>query len=174
MAQPGDMIQFNFMSKNHTATQSTFDSPCSKMEAGFDSGFIPNPDNTVQPPPAMMFQVTSTDPTWMYCAQGKHCQNGMVFSVNPTAEKSQEAFKQKAMQSGGGGSDGGNGGGNGGGNATAPQQAQPSIATGQGQQGNAGQCSCSCLCGTSAFPAGAGMGGWGGMPGRLSNLLIDC
>lgn len=161
------------MSKNHTATQSTFDSPCSKMDSGFDSGFIPNPDNSVDPPPAMMFQVTTMDPVWMYCAQGTHCQKGMVFSVNPTADKSQEMFKQMAMASGdggdGGGGAGGGAGGNmtGGGNMTAPQLAQPSIATGEGTQGDGGACSCACLCGKSAFPAGGGKEGWGGMSGRL-------
>lgn len=28
-----------------------------------------------------------------------------------------------------------------------------------------GECSCSCFCGVSSFPAGAGVGAWGGIPG---------
>ncbi|EEP80784.1 predicted protein [Uncinocarpus reesii 1704] len=97
----GDMIHFNFQSQNHTVTQSTFDSPCALMPGGLDSGFMPNPNNTVNPPPTMMFQVTTTEPIWMYCKQGPHCVRGMVFSLNPTAEKSHEEFKRKAMESGG-------------------------------------------------------------------------
>jgi plastocyanin len=40
----GDMVVFEFMQKNHTATQSTFAEPCKKMEGGMDSGFMPNPE----------------------------------------------------------------------------------------------------------------------------------
>jgi hypothetical protein len=54
------MIEFTFMSQNHTVTQSTFAAPCKKMEGGFNSGFMANPNNTVSPPPKAMFQVTST------------------------------------------------------------------------------------------------------------------
>lgn len=38
-----------------------------------------------------------------YCKQktGAHCGKGMVFSINPTAEKSQDMFKQMAMQQNG-------------------------------------------------------------------------
>jgi plastocyanin len=61
-ANVGDMVEFTFMSMNHTVTQSTFPLPCVKMQGGVDSGFMPNPNNTVSPPPSMMFQVTTTDP----------------------------------------------------------------------------------------------------------------
>ena len=44
-AATGDMVHFIFKSKNHTATQSTFDDPCKKMDGGADSGFMPNPDD---------------------------------------------------------------------------------------------------------------------------------
>jgi len=43
-AAVGDMVQFVFMQKNHTATQSTFANPCKKMDGGMDSGFMPNPE----------------------------------------------------------------------------------------------------------------------------------
>jgi plastocyanin len=43
-AAVGDMVVFEFMQKNHTATQSTFAEPCKKMEGGMDSGFMPNPE----------------------------------------------------------------------------------------------------------------------------------
>lgn len=43
-ANVGDVVEFQFMQKNHTATQSTFAEPCKAMEGGKDSGFMPNPD----------------------------------------------------------------------------------------------------------------------------------
>ncbi|KAL8911902.1 MAG: hypothetical protein Q9172_007587 [Xanthocarpia lactea] len=50
-AKPGDMVEFTFMSMNHTVTQSTFPEPCKKMDGGADSGFLANPNNTITPPP---------------------------------------------------------------------------------------------------------------------------
>lgn len=96
-ANVGDMVQFNFMSQNHTVTQSSFGTPCEKIANGVDSGFMPNPSNTVSPPPMMLFQVNTTTPIWMYCRQKGHCGKGMVFSINPTADKSQAAFKSAAI-----------------------------------------------------------------------------
>ncbi|KAI4266213.1 MAG: hypothetical protein L6R38_008882 [Xanthoria sp. 2 TBL-2021] len=61
-AMPGDMVEFTFMSKNHTLTQSTFPEPCKKMKDGVDSGFLPNPDNTISPPPTYVFQVKDKKP----------------------------------------------------------------------------------------------------------------
>jgi plastocyanin len=43
-AAVGDVVEFVFMQKNHTVTQSTFAAPCNKMDGGMDSGFMPNPD----------------------------------------------------------------------------------------------------------------------------------
>jgi len=43
-AAVGDVVEFQFMQKNHTATQSTFAEPCKAMEGGMDSGFMPNPE----------------------------------------------------------------------------------------------------------------------------------
>ena len=93
-----DMVLFNFMAKNHTLTQSTFPKPCNKMMGGIDSGFMPNDGKGT--PPTMMLQVNSTEPIWFYCRQKKpmpHCGAGMTFSINPTGEKSQAAFKAKAI-----------------------------------------------------------------------------
>lgn len=59
----GDMIHFQFLSINHTVTQSTFAKPCVRMEGGVDSGFKPNPDNSMSPPPTWMFQVKDKKPT---------------------------------------------------------------------------------------------------------------
>ncbi|KAL8638265.1 MAG: hypothetical protein Q9228_004573, partial [Teloschistes exilis] len=100
-AAPGDMVHFTFMSQNHTLTQSTFPKPCVKMQGGVDSGFLPNPNNTISPPPTYMFQVKDMKPSWFYCKQKKpavHCGKGMTFSINPTADKTQDMFMQMAMQ----------------------------------------------------------------------------
>lgn len=48
------MVQFVFLAKNHTVTQSSFANPCVKMEGGMDSGFMPNPDNN----PGVTFNMT--------------------------------------------------------------------------------------------------------------------
>lgn len=38
-AVEGDVIHFTFQAKNHTATQSSFDTPCEMLpKGGFDSG----------------------------------------------------------------------------------------------------------------------------------------
>lgn len=61
-AAVGDMVVFNFQSMNHSLTQSTFDLPCDPMEGGMDSGFMPNPDDTVDPPPSFAMQVMVDTP----------------------------------------------------------------------------------------------------------------
>ena len=99
-APVGDMIQFDFLQKNHTLTQSTFETPCKKMVGGMDTGFVPNA-NGISPPPMAMFQVMTDKPQWFYCRQKGHCGKGMVFSINPTAEKSQDAFVKLAIQQNG-------------------------------------------------------------------------
>jgi len=97
-ANVGDVVLFTFKQKNHTATQSTLATPCVKSDAGFDSGFMPVPDtNTAGPFPAAQFTVTDTKPVWVYCAQGTHCQSGMVFAINPTSPDQFTTFKNNAM-----------------------------------------------------------------------------
>ncbi|KAG5297618.1 hypothetical protein I7I48_06784 [Histoplasma ohiense] len=169
----GDMVVFEFMSQNHTATQSTFNKPCVRMAQGIDSGFMPNTDNTVNPPPNMKFQVTTLDPVWMFCAQGKHCEKGMVFSINPTAEKSQARFKEIAMA---GAADppppaAETGGGNTIIETASPSEAiatpQATVAIGNGQMGSGDACTCSCLCGKKSWPEGLGLNAQGGLPGTI-------
>lgn len=95
-AQPGDTIFFTFQQKNHTVTQSTFDSPCTRSAGGFDSGFMPvGADNTNGPFPGAQLTVRDTSPIWIYCRQGNHCQQGMVFAVNPGDKF--DAYKANAM-----------------------------------------------------------------------------
>lgn len=102
-AQVGDMIIFTFYAMNHTVTQSTFDQACSAMEGGMDSGFMANPDNSIDPPPQVAMQVMTEDPIWMYCAQGNHCGQGMVFSINPSAENTHAQFQANAIAQNGDG-----------------------------------------------------------------------
>lgn len=83
IAQPGDFVRFVFQSKNHTATQSSFENPCVKVEGGFDSNYVPVAAGQTEFQVAEL-PITSTEPIWVYCKQGAHCSaGGMVFAVNP-------------------------------------------------------------------------------------------
>jgi len=101
-ASVGDEISFVFQSKNHSVVASTFADPCNPTNASgaaFSSGFMPVPANTTQFQ-SYTINVTQTAPIWFYCAQTmpvNHCQMGMVGAINPTADKTLDAFKAKAM-----------------------------------------------------------------------------
>ncbi|CAA7271808.1 unnamed protein product [Cyclocybe aegerita] len=82
-ASLGDIVRFTFQQKNHTATQSTFESPCLRAPGGFDSGFVPVADGVTSGFPVAELEISTTNPIWVYCRQGDHCQQGMVFAVNP-------------------------------------------------------------------------------------------
>ncbi|ESK94304.1 hypothetical protein Moror_8289 [Moniliophthora roreri MCA 2997] len=82
-ANVGDVLRFTFKQKNHTVTQSSLEAPCSPLADGVDSGFIPVADSVTSGFPVAEMTIDSTDPIWMYCRQGNHCQQGMVFAVNP-------------------------------------------------------------------------------------------
>ncbi|KAI5821415.1 phosphatidylethanolamine-binding protein [Pyronema omphalodes] len=94
-ASPGDKVVFDFLARNHTVTQSTLENPCVLMPGGMKSGFRANPQSIAG---KETFEVTVTDikPTWWFCAQAQHCQQGMVFAINP-ADKF-PTFKQNAMK----------------------------------------------------------------------------
>ncbi|KAJ7632140.1 Cupredoxin [Roridomyces roridus] len=82
-ANVGDVVVFTFMQKNHTITQSSLATPCSPLANGFDSGFVPVPANQTSDFPQAQLTVKDTNPVWVYCRQTGHCQQGMVFAVNP-------------------------------------------------------------------------------------------
>ncbi|KAI0692992.1 Cupredoxin [Cerioporus squamosus] len=82
-ADPGDTVTFVFKQKNHTVTQSTLESPCVQAADGFDSGFVPVPDDQTGNFTIAQFTVPDTNPVWVYCRQANHCQQGMVFAINP-------------------------------------------------------------------------------------------
>jgi len=125
----GEMVQFQFAAGNHTVTQSTFDQPCQPIAmhsniTGFHSGFVPAAASAAQNQMSIFtVNVTSTNPIWIYCAQGRHCENGMVMVINaPTAPGTNRTlanYKIAAAQAntvvpGGGLAPGGGGGANGG------------------------------------------------------------
>jgi len=101
-ASVGDTIAFQFASKNHTVTQSTFAAPCENMTtptAGIDSGFMPVAAGTTSFPQWSFTMTNASAPLWFYCRQTGHCEQGMVFAVNPTAAKSFAAFQAAAKAS---------------------------------------------------------------------------
>jgi plastocyanin len=82
VAAVGDVVQFQFSNGNHTATQSTLEAPCSPLEGGVNSGHIPFEDGQIDVGTFNM-PVTSTEPMFIFCATGPHCQEGQVMIVNP-------------------------------------------------------------------------------------------
>ncbi|EJD04171.1 uncharacterized protein FOMMEDRAFT_106669 [Fomitiporia mediterranea MF3/22] len=102
-AQPNDVVVFQFQSKNHSVTQSSFAAPCEKLGAstgtdGFDSGFMPVQANATTFP-TYSITVNNTQPVWAYCRQTGHCGQGMVFALNAadSSTKNFTAFKAAAM-----------------------------------------------------------------------------
>ncbi|KAH8917987.1 hypothetical protein BT69DRAFT_1197444, partial [Atractiella rhizophila] len=92
-ASVGSKVFFEFQSKNHTVTQSTFDSPCTPLDAGFSSGFLFSTlggnSSTSTSGPGFVLEVTDDQPIWFYCAQTlpvNHCEAGMVGAINPPTE----------------------------------------------------------------------------------------
>jgi len=103
-ADPGDILNFVFQQTNHTATQSSFGTPCIKLKDaegnadGFDSGFMPVPATQSDNFPSFQVQVNDTTPIWVYCRQSGHCGKGMVFSANaPSSGNTFEAFQAAAV-----------------------------------------------------------------------------
>ncbi|PBK78436.1 hypothetical protein ARMSODRAFT_947347 [Armillaria solidipes] len=101
-ALEGDTVTFSFRAKNHSATQSTFAAPCNK--SGIDSGFVPIPANSTLFGQWTFTVDNASAPLWFFCAQTGHCEAGMVFAVNPTQEKSFQAFLATAQGNGTAGS----------------------------------------------------------------------
>ncbi|TKW56714.1 Extracellular serine-rich protein [Colletotrichum tanaceti] len=152
-APVGSMVQFQFRGGNHSVVQSTFDNPCipiSNVNAsakGVYSGYQPVQASAAMGQiPVFTVMVNSTTPMWLYCSQGKHCQNGMVMVINENSKanatrtienyaKAAKNVPQAQIPNGGsaggsgggsasptggagGGSNGGNGGSGGGSGAT--------------------------------------------------------
>ncbi|KAI8659283.1 hypothetical protein LRP88_05846 [Fusarium phalaenopsidis] len=100
-AAVGDVIQFQFSSGNHTVTQSAEDAPCQPLQAtvagAIHSGHIPFEagQTTVG---TFNLPLTSTDPIYLYCATGPHCQNGQVMAINPPNEASLVSYSKLSAE----------------------------------------------------------------------------
>lgn len=128
-ANVGDLVQFQFNPKNHSVAQSTFDQPCvpignimpNKTDA-FWSGFMPaaaaaaGGNGTVGGKLTYTIRVMNNNPIWYYCSQARHCQGGMVGTINPPlaagSNRTISSFKQLA--------------------ASAPENLSPGQQAGQG------------------------------------------
>lgn len=99
IAKAGDVVEFQFMAKNHTVTQSTFDKPCDVKAEGVDSGHQLVPAGTTVFPAWSITVQNASAPLWFFCNQPPHCARGMVFAINPTAEKTFDKFKANAAAS---------------------------------------------------------------------------
>ncbi|KAI0008677.1 hypothetical protein F4779DRAFT_618316 [Xylariaceae sp. FL0662B] len=102
-AAVGDIVQFQFSNGNHTVTQSAEDSPCQPLQAtdptAIHSGHIPFEDGQTTVGTFNM-PVTSTDPMFLYCATGPHCQEGQVMIVNPANDQQVIQYANAAAASG--------------------------------------------------------------------------
>ncbi|MCJ1403148.1 hypothetical protein MMC11_006371 [Xylographa trunciseda] len=192
-AMVGDFIEFTFMATNHSLTQSTFNTPCIKLVGGIDTGAMVNVGGMVAPPPHITIQITTTTALFFFSQQVGVCGMGMVFSINPTANMTEAMFIQKAMMENGtmtttmttvkpttmmtsmttvkptttmttmttSHAT----------TTTTMAMATPSLVQGTGTIVN-GMCNCACLCGVNAFPAGDGIGSFGGLSGMAPQAAI--
>ncbi|KAH6662651.1 hypothetical protein F5X68DRAFT_106258, partial [Plectosphaerella plurivora] len=98
-AAVGDVIQFQFSNGNHTVTQSTETTPCQPLQQtnanAIHSGHIPFQDGQATVGTFNM-PVTNTDPLFLYCATGPHCQEGQVMIVNPISPEQVVKFNKAA------------------------------------------------------------------------------
>ncbi|KAH7115102.1 Cupredoxin [Dendryphion nanum] len=98
-AKNGDNIHFKFWPKNHSVAQSAFASPCQPLANGIFSGYVPTTDAEKVATTQFKYTVTNeSQPIWLYCSQGRHCQAGMVAVINPptSGQNTLARFKQAA------------------------------------------------------------------------------
>ncbi len=88
-AEVGDIVNFEFYPNNHSITQSSYDEPCVPLfgSTGVNpifSGFFPvnTKDGEKEASKIFSININNTDPIWLYCAQGSHCQDGQVMVIN--------------------------------------------------------------------------------------------
>ncbi|PFH52147.1 hypothetical protein AMATHDRAFT_74434 [Amanita thiersii Skay4041] len=102
-ANTGDVVEFEFKSGNHTATQSTFASPCipahntNETINGFDSGFRNAGNGTA----VTTLPVTITDPnTTIWFFDFNTCAKGGVgaININDSSLESLDGFQRNAIR----------------------------------------------------------------------------
>jgi len=192
-ANVGDMVIFEFQAENHTATTSAFTSPC-VSNGLFDTGFMPNANGSVIPPPQVGMAVKVATPIWFYCKQKGHCGDGMTFAINPTANKTQAEFEALAIKINGTGSTAGivatttsavvsvaAGSTSVASVVAAPppaassSSAQSGLVSGTGTVNSDGSCTCAVVCAAGSIPntAAQGLSSFGGMGGSIAMSAME-
>lgn len=148
------------------------------LARGMDSGFMPNLNGTVSPPPQVAMMVKVETPLWFYCRQANHCGEGMTFSINPTANKTQAAFEALAIAQNGTGSAAGivaSAPAAPGVSASSSSNTGGAIVSGQGTLDTSGACVCAVQCGVGSFPdvAVQGVAAFGGMQGQVPAKAVE-
>jgi len=98
--EAGDTVTFTFLTRNHSATTTTFESPCPPPEGGvpggFDTGFHPTGTGDT---PSVTITIGDTNPHWVACRQanGAHCRMGMTLAINPTLSQTYAQFLAHAI-----------------------------------------------------------------------------
>ena len=83
-AKVGEEIVFTFFPKNHSVVQADFQHPCTPVDNGIFSGFVPTISG--QANQTFTIKIQNNSPIWLYCAQNNpqpHCAQGMVAVINP-------------------------------------------------------------------------------------------
>ncbi|KAJ4155225.1 hypothetical protein LMH87_000481 [Akanthomyces muscarius] len=108
-AEPGSMVQFQFLAGNHTVTQSDFDHPCKPIKEvnpsalGIFSAYQPVAASVAKGEvPVFTIMVNDTKPMWFFCSQGPHCEKGMALVINENtsanSSRSIENYKKLAAE----------------------------------------------------------------------------
>ncbi|KAG8861947.1 hypothetical protein FRB96_002390 [Tulasnella sp. 330] len=92
-AAAGDFVVFQFEASGHSATQTSFQAPCTALSGGVNSGFSSVTSATL---PTFSYAVKDTNPVWFMCSQVGHCAAGMVFAINPNSTETFAAFQAAA------------------------------------------------------------------------------
>ncbi|KIP10513.1 hypothetical protein PHLGIDRAFT_33880 [Phlebiopsis gigantea 11061_1 CR5-6] len=106
----GDTITFTFAlpeylkdppAVQHSATQSTFDAPCTSKAGGFDTGVQSTGSVNSGTGASFNLLVNDTNPIWFFSSVGTDCKSGMVLSINPplSGDQTADAFLKSAMAS---------------------------------------------------------------------------
>ncbi|PBP20197.1 hypothetical protein BUE80_DR009080 [Diplocarpon rosae] len=100
VANVGDVVLFHFYSGHgsHSVAPSTFEAPCVPVSAdSFYSGTVQGDSTGDQ---TFAINITSTNPVWIYCAVGQHCQAGMGAVINTPSNTSETVALYQAAAKG--------------------------------------------------------------------------
>ncbi|KAF5361484.1 hypothetical protein D9758_006229 [Tetrapyrgos nigripes] len=97
----GDHIVFEFRSGQHSVVESSYDTPCTPANGGFNSEVQTVPDSTpvdADDLPTVTLAVTDSSPRWFFDQAGGKCQQGGVLAVNPSGTQTPAGFKENAAK----------------------------------------------------------------------------